>query len=177
LTVVVSIVRVCLWHWLTIFIKVVPLQSIEKLCGLEPQHTQPVKDTTSSGNNTPRTNQRDRRYSNRGRNNNQGNRRHKQPNYFDPYYSWGNSYQYYCSRPHHFSIDCLMFEASIVTPSSFRWYPSRSSSMRQNPELRHLINQKISNQKLFCLELQTPRTLIPTNGRANSTVKKSTNIL
>lgn len=70
-------------------------QSIEKLCGLEPQHTQPVKDTTSSGNNTPRTNQRDRRYSNRGRNNNQGNRRHKQPNYFDPYYSWGNSYQYY----------------------------------------------------------------------------------
>jgi hypothetical protein len=70
-------------------------QSIEKLCGLEPQHTQPVKDTTSSGNNTPRTNQRDRRYSNRGRNNNQGDRRHKQPNYFDPYYSWGNPYQYY----------------------------------------------------------------------------------
>ena len=70
-------------------------QSIEKLCGLEPHHTQPAKDTTSSGNNTPRTNQRDRRYSNRGRSNNQGNRRHKQPNYVDPYYSWGNSYQYY----------------------------------------------------------------------------------
>ena len=52
-------------------------QSIEKLCGLEPRHTHPVKDTTSSGNNTPRTNQRDRRYSNRGRNNNQGDRRHK----------------------------------------------------------------------------------------------------
>jgi hypothetical protein len=71
-------------------------QSIEKLCGLEPQHKpQPVKDTTSSGNNTPRTNQRNRRYSNRGRNNNQGDRRHKQPNYFDPYYTWGNPYQYY----------------------------------------------------------------------------------
>jgi hypothetical protein len=27
------------------------------------------------------------------------------------------------------------------------------------------------------IQLQTPRTLIPTNGRANSTVKKSTNIL
>jgi hypothetical protein len=34
-----------------------------------------------------------------------------------------------------------------------------------------------NNESAFCLELQTPRTLIPTNGRANSTVNKSTNIL
>jgi hypothetical protein len=98
------------------------LLSIEKLCGLEPQHTpQPVKDTTSSGNNTPRTNQRDRRYSNRGRSNNQGNRRHKQP-------------------------------ASIVTPSSFRWYPSRSSSLDLGVPLYDML--LLSHNNMFLIFLQ-----------------------
>jgi hypothetical protein len=31
------------------------------------------------------------------------------------------------SRPHNFSIDCLMFEANIVTPSSFRWYAQENN--------------------------------------------------